>query len=64
MKKKTEQESVFKEAWGNMSRDIDKLMPEKLRKRGAKKSFFLLFAILELLVIGVVGKLLYDWLIG
>lgn len=64
MKKKTEQDSVFKEAWDNMSRDMEKLLPEKMRKREGKKKFFVLFAILELVVLGVVGKLLYDWLMG
>lgn len=64
MKKKTEQESVFKEAWDNMSRDMEKLLPEKMRKREGKKKFFILFAILELVLLGIVGKLIYDWLMG
>lgn len=64
MKKKTEQESVFKEAWDNMSRDMEKLLPEKMRKREGKKKFFILFAILELVLLGIVGKLFYDWLVG
>lgn len=64
MKKKPEKESVFKEAWDNMSNDMSKLLPEKLQKREGKKKFFILIAILELVVLGVVGKFLYDWLTG
>ena len=62
LKKKPEQESVFKEAWDNMSRDMSKLLPEKLQKRRGKKKFVLWLAILELAVLSVAGKFLYYWL--
>lgn len=62
MKKKPEQESVFKEAWDNMSNDMSKILPEKMRQKKDKKKFVLWLAILELVVFGVVGKFLYDWL--
>lgn len=64
MKKKQKQESVFKEAWDNMSNDMSKILPEKMQKREGKKKFILWLAILELVVLGVVGKFLYDWLMG
>jgi len=64
LKKKPQQESVFKEAWDNMSNDMSKILPEKLRNKKDKKKFVLWLAILELVVLGVVGKFLYDWLIG
>lgn len=64
MKKKPVQDSIFKEAWDNMSRDMEKLLPEKLRRREGKKKFVLWLAILELVVLGIFGKLLYDWLLA
>lgn len=64
MKKKQKQESIFKEAWDNMSNDMSKILPEKLQKREGKKKFVLWLAILELVLLGVVGKFLYDWLMG
>lgn len=64
LKKNPKQDSIFKEAWDNMSGDMEKLLPEKLRKREGKKKFFLWLALLELLVLGVAGKFLYDWLTG
>ena len=64
MTKKPEQESVFKEAWNNMSNDMSKILPKKMQKRGGKKKFVLWLAILELAVLSVAGKFLYDWLTG
>lgn len=61
-RKKTPRESVFKEAWENMSADFNRLMPEKLRNK-EKKKFVLWLFLVELVVLGVLGKLLYDWLI-
>jgi len=55
--------SVFKEAWGNMNRDFDRLLPEALRNRD-KKKFVLWLFILEVLLLGAVGKFVYDWLTG
>lgn len=63
-KPSTGQESILREAWANMSRDFQKLLPEKLRKRiDKKKAVFWLF-ILELVVLGVIGKLIYEWWVG
>ncbi|PLX87421.1 MAG: hypothetical protein C0619_15030 [Desulfuromonas sp.] len=64
MKKNKKQDSVVKEAWDNMSNDMSRLLPQKLQKREGKKKFFILLAIIELLVLGAVGKFLYDWLLG
>lgn len=61
MDKKKKQDSVVREAWDNMSEDFNNLMPEKLRQRKGKKKFILWVFILELLVLGVVGKLIYQW---
>ena len=64
LKKRQKQDSVFKEAWDNMSDDMSRLLPEKLQKRKGKKTFFIIFSILELVVLGAAGKFLYDWLAG
>ncbi|MCK4502488.1 MAG: hypothetical protein KAU22_05590 [Desulfuromonadales bacterium] len=64
MKKKPKQESVFKEAWNNMSDDFNRFMPEKLRTNSGKKKFVLWLFILELAVLGVVGKFVYGWLVN
>jgi len=45
-----------------MSNDMSKILPEKMRQKKDKKKFVLWLAILELVVFGVVGKFLYDWL--
>ena len=60
MKKK--QQSVFKEAWENMSQDFEKILPEKMRQKQGKKKFILWLFIFELLVLGIIGKLVYQWL--
>ena len=46
-----------------MNRDFNRLLPETLRKRD-KKKFVLWLFILEILVLGTVGKVIYDWLAG
>jgi hypothetical protein len=58
-----QQESVFKEAWDNMSNDINRLMPERLKGKGQKKFVLWLF-IMEVVVLGVVGKFVYEWWVG
>lgn len=63
MKQKKEQDSIFKEAWDNMSADFNRLLPEKLRHQG-KRKFVLWLFILELVLLGVVGKLIYNWWVG
>ena len=64
MSKKKKQESVFKEAWENMSEDFNRFMPEKLRGRKDKKKFVLWLFILELLVFGAIGTFVYRWWMG
>ena len=44
-----------------MSADFNRLLPEKARNKD-KKKFILWLFLLELLVLGVVGKFLFDWL--
>ena len=57
---KKKQESVFQEAWRNMSADFDRLLPEKLR-RGDKKKFVLWLFVAELVLLGAVGTAVYQW---
>ena len=64
MVKKKKLESVFKEAWENMSEDFNRFMPEKLRGRKDKKKFVLWLFILELLVFGAIGTFVYRWWVG
>lgn len=63
--KKKQQDSVFKEAWENMSEDMVKFMPDFLAKglKGGKRKVWVMVAItfVELVVLGVVGKFIYDW---
>ena len=60
------QDSVFKEAWENMQNDFARFMPGFLTKHipeGKGKAWVVaLVTLLELLVLGVVGKFVYDWL--
>ncbi|MCW8860153.1 MAG: hypothetical protein OQK97_10710 [Deltaproteobacteria bacterium] len=62
--KNKKKDSVFKEAWNNMSDDFNKFMPEKLRAKQGKKKFVLWLFVLELVILGVVGKLIYQWWVG
>jgi len=61
------QGSIFKEAWENMQNDFASFMPGFLTKRipkGKGKAWIVaLVTLLELLVLGVVGKLVYDWFV-
>lgn len=56
-------QSVVRQAWEDMNRDFDRLLPERLRNRD-KKPFVLWLFLLELLVLGVAGSFLYNWLAG
>ena len=47
-----------------MSTDMEKFLPQKLRGGKGKWKFALALALIELVVLGVVGKYLYDWLTG
>jgi len=55
------QQSVFHEAWDNMTEDFNRILPEKLRNKN-KKKFALWLFVLEVVVLGVVGKFVYEWL--
>ncbi len=57
---KKRQESVFQEAWRNMAADVDRLLPDKLRRKD-KKQFVLWLFIVELVVLGAVGTAVYQW---
>lgn len=63
--KNKHQDSVFKEAWANMSDDMAGIMPDFLAKRlqDRKGKVWAMVAItfVELVVLGVVGKFIYDW---
>lgn len=60
-------DSVFKEAWENMSEDMGKVMPDFLQKglKGGKRKVWVMVALtfVELVVLGVVGKFIYDWFV-
>jgi hypothetical protein len=59
------QDSVFSEAWENMSEDFGKFTPAFLQKglKGGKRKVWVMVAVtfVELVVLGVVGKFIYDW---
>jgi hypothetical protein len=61
------QDSVFKEAWENMSEDFGKFIPDSLQKglKGGKRKAWVMVAItfVELVVLGVIGKFVYDWFV-
>lgn len=61
------QDSVFKEAWENMNDDMAKVMPEflakRLKKGRGKLWVIVVITFVELVVLGTVGKLVYDWFV-
>lgn len=63
--KKKQQDSVFKEAWENMNHDMSKIMPDfltkRLQDRKGKVWVMVTITFVELVVLGVVGKFIYDW---
>lgn len=65
---KKAQDSVFKEAWENMNDDMAKVMPAFLSRRlqDRKSKVWIMVAItcVELLVLGAVGKFVYDWFVN
>ncbi len=62
----TQQDSVFKEAWENMNNDMSRILPNflsrYLQKKEGKMWVMVVVTLVELTVLGVVGKLIYDWL--
>lgn len=57
------QQSVFREAWENMSEDFNRLLPETLRNKD-KKKFVLWLFVVEMVVLGGVGWIIYEWVVG
>lgn len=64
MTKKKQRDSVFKEAWDNMSSDFNGLLPETLRQRKGKKKLVLWLFILEMVVLSAIGTFAYKWWTG
>jgi len=64
LKKQPKRPSVFQEAWQNMLGDLDKVLPEKLHGQQGKKKFVLWLFVLEIVVLGVAGKFVYDWFLS
>ena len=64
----TSRDSVFKEAWDNMNHDLAKILPDFIARRFFKKEgkawSMVIITLIELLVLGVAGKLLYDWFVA
>ena len=58
-----QEEGIVSEAWNRMNADIDKLLPQSLRRKN-KKKFMLWLFLVELLVLGVIGKIVFDWWVG
>ncbi|GAB6081473.1 hypothetical protein JCM30471_03870 [Desulfuromonas carbonis] len=58
------QESVFREAWQTMNRDLNRVLPEKMRSRPGKQRFVLWAFLLELLALGLLGGGLWHWWSG
>lgn len=61
-----QRDSVLKEAWDNMNSDFAKVVPgfvsRGFRKKGRRLWVVVVITLLELLVLGIVGKLIYEWL--
>jgi len=71
-KKKTtgsqsQKDSVFKEAWENMNNDFSRFVPKSLAKHTpegkGKVWVVVIVTLVELFVLGVVGKFVYDWIV-
>jgi hypothetical protein len=62
------QDSVFKEAWENMNHDMSRLLPNfmgrHLQKKEGKIWLMVVITLVELIVLGVIGKMIYDWFAG
>jgi hypothetical protein len=67
-KQKKKPDSVLKEAWDNMSEDFSRILPasfaEKMGKRKWGWKVVVMVTLLELVVLGAIGKFVYDWLAG
>ena len=61
MSNKNKPDSVFKEAWNNMSSDFNNLIPKQIHPAGDKKKFVLWLFVLELIGLGVASWFGYSW---
>lgn len=61
-KQQPKRQGILQEAWQNMMRDMDRILPEKLHGGQGKKKFVLWLFVVEVVVIGVIGAFIYDWL--
>ena len=61
-------DGILKEAWDHMREDLSRILPapllEKFGQGRRSWHLMLLITILELVVLGVVGKFIYDWLVS
>ena len=68
MAQKHKRDSILKEAWDHMSEDFARVLPASLAEKLGKHKWgwkgLVLVTLLELVVLGVLGKFLYDWLTG
>ena len=67
-KSKQKRDSIFTEAWENMNSDLQNILPSflanKLQDGQNKLWVMVVVMIVELVVLGVVVKLLYDWFVS
>jgi hypothetical protein len=63
---KKHQDSVFKEAWENMNEDMARIMPafllKRLQGRKGKAWVMVVMTVVELVILGVIGKFFFDWI--
>ena len=68
VKGKQKRDSVVTEAWDNMNEDLARVLPSFIsdRLQGGKNKLWLMIIItvVELVVLGVIVKLVYDWFIS
>lgn len=57
-------QSVVSEAWQRMSADMDRFLPKSLHGHKGRWKFSLWLALIELVVLGILGKFVYDWLVN
>lgn len=67
-KSERRRDSVFTEAWENMNDDLSRVMPNFIASKlqGGKNKLWVMIivTVVELVILGVLGKLLYDWFTG
>ena len=67
-KQKKHQQSVVSEAWENMNEDLARVLPSFIsdRLQGGKNKLWVMIVIMivELIVLGVIVKFVYDWFVS